>query len=46
MGVPDGRESSEPPPSRRVAGRKVNIGAIVFDSDLEILVNVGEDFVF
>jgi hypothetical protein len=46
MGIPDGRQSSESPPSRRIAGRKVDIGAIVFDSDLEILVNVSEDFVF
>jgi hypothetical protein len=46
MGLPDGRQSSESPPSRRIAGRKVDIGAIVFDSDLEILVNVSEDFVF
>jgi hypothetical protein len=46
MGIPDGRQSSESPPSRRIAGRKVDIGAIVFDPDLEILVNVSEDFVF
>jgi hypothetical protein len=46
MSVPDGGQSAESAPCGRVAGREVNIGTIIFDSDLEILVNMGEDFVF
>jgi hypothetical protein len=46
VGVPDRGKIAEATPGRRIAGGKVDIGAVVFDSDLEILVDVGEDFVF
>ena len=45
VGVPDGRKSSEPTPRGRITGRKVDIRAFILDSDLQILVNVCEDFV-
>jgi len=46
MSVPDRREGSVSSPSRGISGWEMDIGAIIFDSNLQILVDVREDFVF
>ena len=43
MVFPDGRECAKAPPGRWVASGEVNIRAVVFTADLEVLVNVFED---
>jgi hypothetical protein len=38
--LPDRRQLTEPPPSRRKGGRQMDIRAIVLSAELEVLVNV------
>jgi len=43
--VPNWRELAEAPPGRRKGGGKVNVRALVFPPELEILVNVIKNLV-
>jgi hypothetical protein len=46
VSVPDWLEGAVSSPSRGISGWEMDIGAIIFDSNLQILVDVREDFVF